>query len=92
MCIRDSNTTGPNLNAKEEENDEDVKRTIKFSPRPQKKVVYSSSLDESTSSPTPTSTYPPTKFPSPKTRTWSESTTTETGVSIRFNKQKFLVG
>lgn len=72
------NYMGTNSNDKETN---DTKRVLKFSSKPPEMVVYSSSLDEGTSSPSPTLHCPPTKFPSPKTRTFSESTTVKSRVS-----------
>lgn len=71
--INDTVNMGPSDN---DRGNEDTKHVIKFSSRPTEANGYSSSFDEGT--PSPTSPAPPTKFLSPKTRTYSESTTAET--------------
>lgn len=68
--LRRVNNMGPNNNDRKTE--DSSKNVIKKLPET---VIYSSSLDEDASSPSLTSPCPRTKFPSPKTRTYSESTT-----------------
>lgn len=63
---------GPN---NDEETENTKQHVIQFSSRPPKTFFNGSSLDEGTSSPSPTLPRSPTKFPSPKMRTCSESTT-----------------
>lgn len=72
------NNVGTNNNDKETS---DTKHVLKFSSKPPEMVVYSSSLDEGMSLPSPALHCPPTKFPSPKARTFSESTTVKSRVS-----------